>query len=103
MTREAGPKHELISKKSFSHGPPTKSNYNHKPIGPFRLNAIVTFNWYSSLFYVDQWFGCVCVCVPHMPRAHRDQAETQGSPGTEATVVCWELNLGPLEEQPSQP
>jgi hypothetical protein len=47
-----------------------------------------------------------CLCIRHMPTAHRGQKKSVRFPGTgvpdshNPPCGCWEMNPGPLEEQP---
>jgi hypothetical protein len=51
--------------------------------------------------YHDMWVFCLCLCL-----CTTELEEGIESPGTgftdgcEPSFGCWELNLGPLEEQP---
>jgi hypothetical protein len=51
-------------------------------------------------------FACVDVCVVYVSSAYGDQKRKLEAPetgvtcGCELPYGCWELNLGPLQEQP---
>ena len=59
----------------------------------------------SILFYVYGCFACMHVCVPCAFSAHRSgkrASDTLGMKSEDCELSCgyWELNLGPLKNQP---
>ena len=58
------------------------------------------------LFYVEECFACICICVPHSSLVPEERPEEDvGFPRTDITGGCelpcasWTLNPGPREEQ----
>ena len=63
------------------------------------------FVFYFILFYVYGCFACMHVCVPCAFSAHRSgkrASDTLGMKSDNCELSCgyWELNLGPLNNQP---
>jgi hypothetical protein len=58
-----------------------------------------------DLFYVYECFTCIYVCAPYVPGVQEDQKifqipESRVTDACESLCGCWELNPGPLQEQP---
>jgi hypothetical protein len=67
---------------------------------------IYLFVYLFICLFIFNVYGYMCVCAPHLYSAHKGSKKDVRSSGTrvidgcEPACRCFELNQGPLEEQP---
>lgn len=60
------------------------------------------FFFFLTLFSVNGYFTCMCICAPHACSVHKGHQKALESPGTRITclwVIMWVLGTGPLSSE----